>query len=246
MMITHSEVRDYCLGIVQVIPVFLIALTVLDANNYKIRYDKAIKYVRGQKEEADRISEEVLSKTPKARQNRVGELEVINKNLVLLDKLDPLQVNEDLLKGLEVHRSELIAERDRNLGESAEIARLSETIADLRAEVSVFPQKLESITEEAADGYAQKIVGGVLLGVVGEVLALWGAVGLLDNRYVLAIITSITVFIIEALVLLAIDRLTPYPSRPFYRFYYQSARSLLAMAALATLVLVIISIKIKG
>jgi hypothetical protein len=203
VVLTHSDARVYCLGIAQLIPVFVIAISVVENNTAKKKAKRAkLASIR-----SELRGGKGPSAKKKSRQKLERSIERLDGRLAEVDSIDLSQASEEAIVAHEMARIELIESRveaQKLLDEASTTAKgwseeLGEwlVLAQERGEVA-------ALTE--INAYA--LVYAMFSGIVGEIIALWGAIGLMSGTDSIAWSTFIAITIAGILTVFAADRLT--------------------------------------
>jgi hypothetical protein len=94
------------------------------------------------------------------------------------------------------------------------------------------------------NAYAVRAIFGIILGIVGEVIALWGALGLINRLFAVASGTAIAIFITGILSESAIDRLDWKFKDTWARFLRGFWLVITIMAALATFIWIFVAVEV--
>jgi hypothetical protein len=239
-ILSPTDARTLYLGISQLIPVFLIALFVLD-NTWLARISQQHRH-------------EALELTKEIGRDKEDQ-ELINKLTAAIGEKDR---EYDLLKS----RSTPIRKRQRRAVEDkmAEIAETRARLAGFAHEADKARQEMDAArgtfldllpriadaAERRARTYNQVMVPTIIVGMCGEFLALWGAVGLLDDTAVIATVISISISIAGMLSIIAIDRLLLEVRPQRLRLIQTVWAVLLASSVVATCCLIVGFVRIRS
>lgn len=198
MILTDTDVRTYCLGIAQLIPVFLVALFVLDNKAPAEALVSADKQASPDQREA----EDITSIIQKDQESHRHSLEEAGRLLDKLDNsVDAMHADPEAVKRLRADRDELTKLRDKLVDSVATLATASERQRNIlkRSDASggEFILTQDSIT----------LVLAIVLGMVGEVFALWGSIGLINAKVALSWSATMALLTAGSLSAFAINRL---------------------------------------
>jgi hypothetical protein len=238
--LTHSDVRTYCIGVAQLIPVFLIALSVLDNN----RINRAAEKIKRESSTAEKAGQKQLSLQRKNRRKLQRSLEKIDIQIAAIDRIDPSQAGEEALVAREVTRMELMDLRAEIAELSGDAAAIGDKITEFVAKAPELRQQIDTASRKLMSGNAKIIVYGIFLGVVGEVMALWGAIGLMSSLLAIAWITDISIVVIGLLSLFAFDRLMEQSRSRLSRFIQAAWFIALLCVGQITFILILIFVKV--
>lgn len=238
--LTHSDARTYCIGVAQLIPVFLIALSVLDNN----RINRAAEKLNRELSTAEKGGRKELSAQRKNLKRIQQSLENIDAQMAAIDRIDPSQAGEEALAAREVTRTELVNLRAEAVELSGDTAASSDRLTELLSEAPDLRERIDAASRQLVSGYAKIIVYGIFLGVVGEVMALWGAIGLINPVFAIAWITDISITIIGLLGFFAFDRLMEQSKSRLSRFIQAAWFIAVLCVGQITFVLIIFFVKV--
>jgi hypothetical protein len=186
VILTDTDVRNYCLGIAQLIPVFLVALFVLDnkaptealgSAGKQASPDQDQESYRHRLEEADRLLDE------------------------LDNSIDAMHADPEAVKPLRASRYELTKLRDELVDSVAALATASERQGNISKRSDAYGRET-ILTQDTIT-----IVLAIVLGMVGEVFAIWGSIGLINAKVALSWSATMALLTAGSLSAFAISRL---------------------------------------
>jgi hypothetical protein len=242
VVLTNSDVRAYCLGIAQLIPVLVIAISVLDNNTVKRRTEP----IKQRSTKAERQGRKELSGQDENRQRIEKSIKLLDDRLAELDRIDLSQADEDAILSAQETRVEIIEARTK-----AEklLEDLSAKVVELNAlldEAPVLRQELDKAVSQVIKSNTNSLVYSMFLGIAGEILALWGAVGLLSGQYAIAWSTNISIVITGYLSIFAVDRLMSASSPKFSRNLRAVWFTVILAIGQVTFALILFNVKVVG
>ena len=204
VVLTEAEVRAYCLGIAQLIPLLIIALFVLDTNQQLSFPRKGIGASSSLENEARMRASSYLKEIQEANQ----ELEETDKLLNSLDA-DP-RYAITAFKAPRLKLEELRAQVTERVDQLTQRAETWSNVAKRMPEITAM---LHHGVGKMERRYVVNILVGIVIGIAGEVSVLWGALGLIAGSIAISLGTSSAIIIIGLLGVFAIERLLPeqYP-----------------------------------
>ena len=215
IVLTHSDVRVYCLGIAQLIPVLLIALFVADSGSVTRLTEKLLR----ESSDLEKENRKTLEKVQRQSEERIAKLKT---EIAALDMIDPSQISKEALSALETSRAELAAGLE---DESAELSRISKDLSEI-ARASELRKATDAELSKLMKYPAYYLIFGIFLGLVGEAIVLLGAVGLINGLAAVTAGTNSTLLVIGVLAYFAVQRLiveSPSPSWLVEIQYYLTA-----------------------
>lgn len=201
--LSHSDIRALFFGVAQLMPVFLIALFVMD-NSWIINSAKRIKSdAQTGIDQAKELIKRNESELKSTIEDGLRQIDAYDEGL------DTPQVRArlDEIRAKTLSSGNEMLERDRS--------RQGATLGKLTSRVDEIVATMEASAKKRASTYARIAILAIIPGMLAEVASLWGAIGLVNSITVIAFAISISVGIAGILSLLAIDRLIDQaPSRP--------------------------------
>ena len=240
-ILTHSDAKALCLGMAQLIPIFLIALFVLDNAWIERSAEKS-------RREASKIFQEVKDLEVK----RLDNDRVMKDAIKLLDKFSESLGSQSHLaderqKKVVEDAASITTQARTKLGHiEKEYHEAVERVGTASGKMAKKLQWLEAQAKASTRSYSRVIIATIILGMLGEVFALWGAVGLVDNVAVIACALVINIGIAGILSILAIDRLLIDASSRVLVLIRSAWVLLLASSVLATFFWIITSVQVKN
>ncbi len=246
IVMSASDAKAYCLGIAQLIPVLLIALFVVD-NSWitKVRDD-----IQQKASSIRQARTKAFSQVEETKHKYEQELKEIEKELAALD-----ETNEGVpgsRQYADMRRAQLVELRTRkteSISAMEHIARVITEFADNKLRLRPFLQASDKFAE-AADRLlkdsAEKITIGIFFGLVGEIMALWGALGLVSSLFTIALGTAIAILIAGGLCFFAIARLLDYmnPSSKLSLAFMRFSIPIIITLTLLTFIWILTSVTI--
>ena len=242
VVLTHSDARAYCLGIAQLIPIFIIAISVLENNLIKRRTEE----VKQRSAKAERRGRKQLSSQDKHKQKLERSINQLDDRLAELDRIDLSQADGEVVLALKETRIELMEARVKADSLSDEF---STKVAELNALVNKAPalrQELDTAVNNLVKTYTNMLVYSMFLGIAGEITALWGAVGLMSGKYAIAWSTNISIVITGYLSIFAVDRLMSASNPKLSRNLRIIWLTIIIGVAQITFALILFKVKVAG
>jgi hypothetical protein len=227
--LSHSDARAIFLGIAQLIPVFLIALFVMDNAWISKSVEQARSSVATALDGAAKVLKEHESEVERAVENQlknIGEL-VATYNT-------PEAHSEAVQMRAKVYD---FADDSRKRGKDM-LDTLSRRLADI-------VQREEIAVRKRTSTYAKAAIVTIMPGMAGEVASLWGAVGLASSSVIIAFATAVSVGIAGTLSVLAISRLIAEPPSGLLATLRKAWIALLCGATLTTFFWIVLSVQVK-
>jgi hypothetical protein len=229
LILSHADARGLFLGIAQLIPVFLIALFVMDnawisksineaKSSVAMALDAAAKVVKDQESKIERTVESQLRELDEfaATYNSPEARSVATKTRAKI---------LDLTGGFRKQGKDML-----------------DTLSDRLAYVV---KREEVAARKRASIYARATIATIVPGMLGEIISLWGAAGLADNSVIIGLATAISVGIAGILSVLAIDRLIAEPPSGRLLIIRIIWISVLCAATLTTFFWILFSVQVR-
>lgn len=167
IILSHADARTYCLGVAQLIPVFLIALSVLDKSDATSRSRQGIE----ESLTLEQTARERLVEGTKEFDDLKKLLAAVDEKLAEVDSIDTAQSSTTVVDAIEESRREL-ADSRATLAEALD--QWDESRDNLRKRADLMPNVRSAIIQKLEMKHFLRIGYGILLGVAGEVIVLWG------------------------------------------------------------------------
>ena len=210
VVLTHSDVRAYCLGIAQIIPVLMIALFVVDSG----RFVQIVETSKGRAQKVvDLVNDSLPEQQQKASKKIAESIEQLDSQIFALDRIDWSQAGEEATAAFDIIRRELVESRDRQAAALERLNQLLDVVHEGAARMAERKEKLDSSARKVTFIYAYGVTLGIVLAVAGEVIALWGAIGLISGTVSIACITDVAIVLAASLGRYAIERIIPMPTK---------------------------------
>jgi hypothetical protein len=234
---TASDAKAYCVGIAELVPVFLIALYVID-NGWVSRIgDEA-------KSGARSLVEEVLPKTA-TNLERLTEL----TQQKLQDAQGKLMTLGDGVAVDQKERATLLGQRDaleKTLESIREVSgRLDVSQKNVAEGLRQRIEKLDASKKKLLRKYATTAIVAIFSGIATEIIALWGSIGLISRLFAIAWGTSMIIAIAGSLSDYAIDRLYREANNKFSRVSSSLWLPLVACISAGTFIWILISVRVQ-
>ena len=94
------------------------------------------------------------------------------------------------------------------------------------------------------EGYAKRAVRAIIIGIIGEIIVLGGAIGLFSRLVAVAAGTGIVIFVAGTLSEPAVDRLSWKDDSALYRFLRNRLLPIVVLAALIAFLYILIRVRI--
>jgi hypothetical protein len=224
----------------QLIPVLLIALFVLDGG----RFIKLTKKRARALSKADQRGERSLSNTPKLKRKLERTLARVDSDIASLRNAEPSQASDDERLAIENMFSELAEMRAEVIVSSEKLVRLSEDLNHNLARAHGLRRELKTAAQNLVKAYVYYVVFLIFLSVAGELVVLWGAIGLINSLVAIGWGTDLTVIIVGSLSALSAERLMPDPTSKFSRNLQALWVFATFGAAQATFIWILASVKV--
>jgi hypothetical protein len=238
--LTHSDAMTYCLSVAQIIPVFLIALSVLDNGRVTRRIERT-------KKESVKIEERArkwLSSRKKERQELKRSLEEIDTQIAALDSIDPSQASDEAVSARDITRLELMELRANREDFLKRLMTATENMRDLLDRAPNLRQDLDTARRSIVTGFGADVVFGIFLVTLAEIIALWGAIGLLSSIFAIATITNFSIVIIGVLGVFAVDRLMDESNPRLTSFIQIAWLTIMVGVAQLTFIMILSQVKV--
>jgi hypothetical protein len=242
LILSHSDVRAFSLGIAQLIPVFLISFFVLD--NSWIR--RSAQELKAESFRALEEARDVILGRSESRGTVEDALKDLDRFSEVIDAAEASRASEDQNESIEkarekvrLHRAKILGIADRYEEATGRIDRLSDRLTGVA-------ENMEESAKRRVDIYNIITVCTIIFGMVGEVISLWGAIGLLDGVAVIEAEIVVCASLAGILSVLAIDRLISDTHSRFIRRLRQSWAALLAILIVLNGVWILTVVKIKN
>jgi hypothetical protein len=238
VVLTHSDVRSYCLGIAQIVPVFLIALFVLEGTNYSKTTERLTRRSKRGKKAA--VNE--LAKADKAAAKLIRDIVRADSILIGLDIADASLDRRN-------QRTVGIATTDLKAKKEASYREITQASSIIRGQLSRLPElrvQLETAVDRARLNFARTMFWYIIIGVAAELVTLWSAAGLLKGNLGIALSTELVIIVLGFLSYTAINRLTQQEKSRFYKFILGIWTVVTLSVGQATYFWIVTSVRVKG
>jgi hypothetical protein len=206
VILTHSDARAYCLGVAQIIPVLMIAFFVVDSSRF-------VQRVENTKKAAQRTVDIVNNSFPevqqKLQQGTTQVIEQLDEKISAFDRINRSQASKEVLEMLDATRSEQVASRAQLTERIDQINQIFQGTGARVASIESRREGLESAARKLTLVYFYGVTLSIVLALAGEVIALWGAIGLMSDRVAMACVTDVSIVLAANLTRYAIERLMP-------------------------------------
>lgn len=241
VVLTYSDARAYCLGIAQIIPVLMIALFVVDSSGFLQRPENTKKLAQ---RTIDIVSNSFPEVQQKLQQGVTQAIEQLDDKISALDRINRSQASEEVLEMLDTTRSEHVASRVRLTEQIEHINQIFQNTDVSVASIVKHKEDLESAARKLTLVYFYGVTLSIVLALAGEVITLWGAIGLMSARVSMACVTDVSIVLAANLARYAIERLMPMPSKYHAFKIVRYCWVLVILFAQFTLVWILINVRL--
>jgi hypothetical protein len=192
--LTSAETQQYCLAIAQIVPVFLIALLVLNAP----RFSRTMKRVARENVAAERKGRKSAKKKDKLKAKLIRRM--VRVDSLLID----IELGISGLTNPAAARKELIEIRRDQNNDYRELFRIGSALDE---QLESAPRLREGMRSGLLGMFAHSVIVNSFLGIAAEIVALWTAIGIVSKNIGIAWITNFTILLVSFLGSAAIERL---------------------------------------
>lgn len=120
----------------------------------------------------------------------------------------------------------------------------TENMRDLLDRAPNLRQDLDTARRSIVTGFGADVVFGIFLVTLAEIIALWGAIGLLSSIFAIATITNFSIVIIGVLGVFAVDRLMDESNPRLTSFIQIAWLTIMVGVAQLTFIMILSQVKV--
>lgn len=202
IILSHADTRALCLGMAQLIPVFLVVLFVLDSLWIKQSFEQRKREIVELQRETEKIIAQRFQLDHSVARSLMF-LNTLNAALRLKKAITFGQQRRKIQKGQLLLNDARTKLRDAKGDRKTRIQRFEES----RARTASVLKDSETKIDAWMQIYNRLIIFSIISGLYGEIIAIWGAVGLVENTGVIASSVGVSIGMAGILSAIAMDRL---------------------------------------